>query len=69
MPAEGSKPKRRTSVVTIAMPSHPTSAVMRRDPNRPKVRRTPVVRVGDDGILCDIERALAVHAEQATPAE
>ena len=48
------------------LPSHPTLVAMRRDPNRPRVRRAPVVRTGDAGILCDIERALAMQEQEAT---
>jgi len=43
----------------VTMPSHPTLVAMRRDPNRPRVRRQPVVRGGDGAILVDIEQALA----------
>lgn len=51
----------------VILPSHPTLVTMRRDPNRPRVRRQTVRRTGDDGILCDIERALAVHAAEPLP--
>jgi hypothetical protein len=44
----------------VILPRHP-AAVIHRDPRQRRVRRQPVVRVGDDGILCDIERALAMH--------
>ena len=47
----------------VVLPSHPTMVTMRRDPARPRVRRTPVVR-GNEGhgdILCDIEQALAAY--------
>ena len=46
------------------MPSHPTLVAMRRDPNRPRVRRQPVVRAAGDDILCDIERALAMEDDR-----
>ena len=43
------------------MPSHPTSVVMRRDPNQPRQRprRWPVVRSEQDRLLDSIELALA----------
>ena len=44
----------------VILPRHP-AAVIHRDPRQRRVRRQPVVRVGDDGILCDIERALAMQ--------
>ena len=56
----------------VVMPSHPTTVVMRADPNAPiprRQRRWPVMRAdgGDDGILNDIERALAEAPPPPSP--